>query len=264
MKIQGKLTTLSLLSGLVPLVIAAVAAYLSASSAMTDGAEARLSSIRDAKKQQIELYFEQIHDQVLTFSNSTMVQEAMTSFVQGFDNYLAQTEPDDEVMERKRSSLVDYYTNSFATKYQQDTSKAADVQRLLPVAPTELALQSAYIAGNPHPLGAKEYLDAADDGSAYSTAHAKFHPAIRQYLREFGYYDIFLVNIETGNIVYSVFKELDYATSLLTGPYKDTNFARVFRRAAASDDPNAVFLEDFEHYTPSYEAYSARARRSAC
>ena len=254
MKILGKLTTLSLLSGLVPLIIAAVAAYLSASSAMTDGAEARLSSIRDAKKQQIELYFEQIHDQVLTLSNSTMIEEAMQTFAWGFDNYLAQTELDDEALGRNRSSLVNYYSNSFGSKYQKDTSNPVEIQRILPVAPTEVALQAAYIADNPHPLGAKENLDAVDDDTAYATAHAKFHPVIRQYLREFGYYDIFLVNIKTGNIVYSVFKELDYATSLLTGPYKDTNFARVFRRAAESDDPNAVFIEDFERYTPSYEA----------
>ena len=254
MKIQGKLTTLSLLSGLIPLVIAAVAAYLTASSAMTEGAEDRLSSIRDAKKQQIELYFEQIHDQVRTFSNSTMIQEAMKTFAGGFDNYLAQTEIEEDGLDNHRATLTDYYTNSFGAKYQKDTANPVDIQRLLPVAPNELALQAAYISANPHPLGAKENLDTVDNGSAYSTAHARFHPVIRQYLREFGYYDIFLINNETGNIVYSVFKELDYATSLLTGPYKDTNFARVFRKAAESTDPNAVFLEDFEHYTPSYEA----------
>jgi methyl-accepting chemotaxis protein len=42
---------------------------------------------------------------------------------------------------------------------------------------------------------------------------------VRNYLEKFGYYDIFLVDPETGDIVYSVFKELDYSTSLIDGPY---------------------------------------------
>ena len=77
MRITAKLTALSMVFGLMPLIAAAVAAYLSASDALRDGSNALLSSIRDAKKQEIELYFEQIRDQVLTLSESTMIQDAM-------------------------------------------------------------------------------------------------------------------------------------------------------------------------------------------
>lgn len=62
MKIRGRLTTLSLLFGIVPLAVAAVAAYLSASAGLEQGADDRLAAIRDAKRQQIELYFNQIRD----------------------------------------------------------------------------------------------------------------------------------------------------------------------------------------------------------
>jgi methyl-accepting chemotaxis protein len=257
MKIQGKLTSLSLVFGVVPLLIAAIAAYLMASSAMTAGAEARLSSIRDAKKQQIELYFEQINDQVLTLSNSLMIQTAMAEFSWGFNSYLAQTRPDEDALAAQRQRLAAYYNESFGRKYQAETSNDADIARLVPANDTVVSLQDAFISSNPHPLGEKEKLDTVaneTDFSSYRTSHERFHPVIRQYLQEFGYYDIFLIDHETGHIVYSVFKELDYATSLLDGPYQDTNFAKVFRKAAASNDPDAVFLEDFAHYTPSYEA----------
>jgi methyl-accepting chemotaxis protein len=254
MKIQGKLTSLSLLFGLVPLTIAAVAAYLTASGALTQGTEERLSAIRDAKQQQIELYFEQIHDQVMTLSNSTMMTGAMNEFGWAFKNYLRQTEIDEAGIARASAGLRDYYADYFGKRYLEETGQAADVERIFPREDITLALQGAYISDNPNPLGEKENFDAAEDDSTYASVHRRYHPIVRQYLREFGYYDIFLVDDETGHIVYSVFKELDYATSLLNGPYKDTNFAEVFRKAAASNDPNAVFLEDFAHYGPSYEA----------
>jgi methyl-accepting chemotaxis protein len=251
MRIQGKLTTLSLVFGVFPLLIGTLAAFLSASNALHGSGYDRLQSIRDAKKQQIEQYFTQIHDQVLTFSNSTMIQDAAAGFVQGFDSYLAQVGGTDATVD---SRLAAYYRDSFGARYQAENGTPPPLDSLMPTDPTVLALQQAYIADNPHPLGEKENLDHAPDLSDYGRTHARYHPAIRQYLRRFGYYDIFIADARTGHIVYSVFKELDYATSLRTGPYRDTNFARAFRRAADTDRAGAVVLEDFEPYTPSYEA----------
>ena len=50
---------------------------------------------------------------------------------------------------------------------------------------------------------------------------------------------------------------MDYATSLLTGPYKDTNFARVFREARAAKEGNFVSIVDFEPYAPSYNGQAS-------
>ena len=54
-------------------------------------------------------------------------------------------------------------------------------------------------------------------------------------------------------MIYSVFKELDFATSLKSGPYRSSNLARAYREALslARDDH---ILVDFEKYTPSYES----------
>ena len=113
-------------------------------------------------------------------------------------------------------------------------------------------LQDKYIVNSRFPLGEKHKLDDAADGSEYSWLHKKYHPHIRQFQQEFGYYDIFLVSAKTGKVVYSVFKELDFATSLLTGPYKDSGLAESFRRAVKSDDMNDVVFTDYAPYTPSY------------
>ncbi len=114
-------------------------------------------------------------------------------------------------------------------------------------------LQKAYIEDNPHPTGQKENLDAATDGSAYSTAHGKYHPYLRAFLRDRGYYDIFLFDAD-GNLVYTVFKELDYATNLVTGKWAKSDLGKAFR--AARDNPAAggVHFFDFKPYAPSHGA----------
>ena len=111
-------------------------------------------------------------------------------------------------------------------------------------------LQDLYIDSNPHPTGQKEELDAANDGSFYSQAHARYHPWFRTFLRQRGYYDIFLFD-QSANLVYTVFKELDYATNIVNGEWRDTDLGGAFR--AARDNPRAgqqTFF-DFERYAPS-------------
>ena len=114
----------------------------------------------------------------------------------------------------------------------------------------EQKLQKLYIADNPNPTGEKENLDAASDGSPYSEIHRRFHPSVRTFLKERDYYDIFLFDTE-GNLVYTVFKELDYATNLLTGKYKDSGLGKVYRAARDSKKKNFIAFDDFASYAPS-------------
>lgn len=117
----------------------------------------------------------------------------------------------------------------------------------------EKALQDLYINNNPFPLGEKEKLDAADDGSTYSQAHKHYHPWFRTFLQQKGYYDIFLVNHE-GKLVYSVFKENDYATNLLTGKWKDTGLGKVVQDVLGDFRKDKIAFDNFAPYAPSADA----------
>ena len=112
------------------------------------------------------------------------------------------------------------------------------------------ALHKAYITDNPNPAGSKHLLDAGQDGSGYSRLHAKYHPWFRQLMESRDYYDIFLVN-NNGDVVYSVYKELDFATNLLNGEWKDSDLAKVFRQVQSNPTVGAVKFTDFSPYAPS-------------
>jgi methyl-accepting chemotaxis protein len=110
-------------------------------------------------------------------------------------------------------------------------------------------LKRLYVDRNPHPVGERQRLDDAGDGSAYSASHAAYHAWFRRLLDEHGYYDVFLIDA-AGEVVYTVFKEADFATNLLLGPWRDSDLAEVFRATAAANG-DAVMFADFEPYAPS-------------
>ncbi|MDF3819097.1 methyl-accepting chemotaxis protein [Leptospira sp. 96542] len=111
-------------------------------------------------------------------------------------------------------------------------------------------LKEKYITQNPYKTGEKDKLEDAGDGSTYSEVHNQFQSYFRSYIKQKLYYDLFLIDLE-GNIVYTVFKELDYGTNLLTGEYKDSNIGRLFKTVKNLPVHQAEFI-DFEGYAPSY------------
>ena len=119
----------------------------------------------------------------------------------------------------------------------------------------EAQLQTAYITNNPNELGEKEKLDFAPAANSYNQIHKKYHPALREFLYARGYYDIFLFNLD-GDLIYTVFKELDYATNLATGKYADTGLGTVFKAALKLKVGEQIF-DDFKPYSPSHGAAAA-------
>lgn len=114
-------------------------------------------------------------------------------------------------------------------------------------------LQQAYITDNPHPVGSKEALDFAESNTIYDQQHKKYHPWFREFLKLRGYYDIFLFDPK-GNLIYTVFKELDYATNINTGQWYDTDLGEVFRAAKNHYRANKTVFKDFKAYAPSHGA----------
>ncbi len=216
----------------------------------------KLVAVRKIKQQAVHRYFQTINDQAITFSEDEMVVTAMREFRDAFRQARQETGTSPNELEQMRTKLRTYYADQFAKQYREaNDGQSPDINAIFdPLDDDSIELQYRYIQANSHPLGSKHLLDRADDGSTYSKIHARVHPIIRNYLEKFGFYDIFFVDAETGDIVYSVFKELDYSTSLLDGPYAKTNFGEAFRKANTADESDAVVLVDYAQYGPSYEA----------
>jgi len=116
-------------------------------------------------------------------------------------------------------------------------------------------LTRAYIDDNPNAVGSKHLLERAQGDTSYHTYHALYHPGLRTFVEAKGYYDAFLINA-AGDIVYSVSKEMDFATNLTSGAYKDSGLARVFSAALKGVD-GSIHFDDINPYAPSFGAATA-------
>ncbi|AUI69723.1 methyl-accepting chemotaxis protein [Beggiatoa leptomitoformis] len=236
--------------------------------ALTDAAQEKISSIRDTKKSQVEEYFNLVINQIQSYAGSRTTIDAMRGFKEAFPRFqyeaglqadegppIPQTLPINEY----RDAVKRYYENDFAQEYGtlnvNETPKMEEMIQQLN--DNSIALQYFYIANNPNPLGTKEELFAAKDGSTYTQLHQLYHPGIREYMNRFIFDDIFLVDSDTGNVVYSVVKGIDFSTSLLDGPFAKTGIANVFEQANRATTPDQFAIIDFAQYLPSYDAQAA-------
>jgi methyl-accepting chemotaxis protein len=255
LKLTSKLLTAFLAVGLIPFAIITSVALNQASKSLSKQAFGQLLSLRDVKKSQVESYLQTMKDQILTLSEDRMIVDAMYQFTRDFASFTRENDLDAPKIGELRNKLATYYNGDFSTEYQRrNENRSPNVSQIVnQIDDISVALQYHYIKANPNPLGSKENLDRAQDDSLYSRSHAYFHPILRDYLKKFGYYDIFLVTPDTGRIVYTVFKELDFSTSLIDGPYAQTDIGEAFRSANAITTTDVVAVTDYKQYFPSYE-----------
>lgn len=81
------------------------------------------------------------------------------------------------------------------------------------------------------------------DDIGYKSHHDQVHPFYTQYIKEYGYYDLFLINTE-GDIVYTVTKESDFGTNL---PKSKTGLTKAWETAMKGE----LYLSKMERYAPS-------------
>lgn len=254
MKIKNKLILQAIFLAIIPALTLAIIITLQANQSSYKALEKKsmdqLISLRELKKSQISSYLNNIDSQVKTLSGNVAVQNAATEFVATFHAEASSVQSSNG----ESQHLERYYQNEFGNAYQAKNNKPSNkiTSQFNQLDNSALIFQSKYIANNEYPLGNKDQLLSAGD-SDYDIAHQLYHPMFSNYLNEFGYYDIFIVDNSTGHIVYSVFKELDFGTSLVSGPYATSGIGKVFRQARGLANSNSSTLVDFESYFPSYD-----------
>lgn len=258
MKIRNKISLASALMAAIPVLLVSVIIGFSISNTgsklIEEDARKQLVSVREITQHFIHTYFDTIKEEIVTLSATQLAMDASDGFRVAFPQRETELDPEGLTIAERRDELKDYYENQFGPRYQElNHGLSADTEGLLNgLSDAAVAYQHAFIQTNPHPLGEKEKLDTPNENTLYAELHKKYHPQFRQILNSFSLYDIFIIDADTGHVIYSVYKELDYATSLKTGPYADSGLAKAYKGALALGD-DEVYLDDFHPYTPSYE-----------
>lgn len=160
------------------------------------------------------------------------------------------------LMELRRSALEDYLEtirSEVVLWSRRETLHRAIVELeqgwdRLPGDRTE-TLQRLYSDENPFPDGERQRLQTAGDGSLYSRVHEQVQPRALRFLEHHGYHDVYLFDPE-GDLIYTAYKERDFATNLDSGPWRETGLGRAFRAARDAESEDYVVFTDFESYEP--------------
>ena len=211
----------------------------------------KLESINTGKYGELESLLHDLKALLTSLAQNHGTVHAFEAFDDGF--YKLHKQLHFNIEEIKSYLESDYEANYlFRVNYNvPNAPKKRPTAKYLPKKTDALIAHYIFIAQNPAPVGKKNsFTFNPKYDCAYMQAHKKFHKQFNYFLQSFHLYDIFLVNLQ-GDVIYTDFKEKDFATNLYNGPYAQTGLAKVFKKSLDLKQGEIAF-EDFAPYEPSY------------
>lgn len=211
----------------------------------------KLMIVKVAKYGEIQSYLNSLKGLLSSLSAQVGTKEAFVTFENGF--YKLQNELDLDIQTLKTEIKSDFEKNYLNNvNYDvQGAKKRKNIDSYLPKNINGLIAQYIFIVDNHSTLGKKNTMTYNDKyNSTYMQAHKKFHKSFNNLLKAYNLYDIFMVDLK-GNVIYTDFKEKDFATNLKNGVYSNTGLSRAYKKALELDEDEIAF-EDFAPYEPSY------------
>lgn len=95
----------------------------------------------------------------------------------------------------------------------------------------------------------RTYRQGGPNGAGYQQAVRELGHRYQDYIQRNGYYDLFLVDL-SGEVVFTVKQETDFATNLRTGPYRESELGQVFHQTATL---LGAEISHLQYYPPSSE-----------
>ena len=211
----------------------------------------QLDSLRAAKQEHLEDYFNDTASLLVSCAASTQVMEAMKSYSDAFYKIAEQSGINfDDV----KSEVLKHYDTQYLDSVNYGIPNAESrksTESYLPENINGRIAQYLYIISNPEKIGEKNNLiDTGRPDIEYAELHKYFHNSFNTTLKNFALYDIFLVNMK-GDLVYTVFKEKDFATNLINGIYASTGLGDAYQQAVKLNK-GQIYINDFKPYEPSY------------
>jgi len=257
-KLREKILLSFALLAVIPITVTSVSLWWQANSqaelAIEEQVKDRLLALSEIKKNQIQSYYKQLHKQIRSYSVDPLTVVIMQSLDDNFKKDVKQLTE----IESSKTALTEYYKNEFLKTFQgRNGHKFSGVDSLIQqLDNAAISFQHSYISMNDSPFGEKFNLLDPDDGKLYNNEHATRHSQMLELIKKLDLADVYLVNPQ-GYVIYSAQKNIDFATSLKTGPFKNSALARVFNKAITSGEHDHVSLSDFASYLPAFDDQAA-------
>ena len=252
LSIRSKLLLLLMVSGLAAALAISSIGYVRSDQALRAAVWDQLLAVRETKKGDIIRYLDSQERAFAVLAAQGQVQVALPAFRTAVAALAAQPAA------AELADLTAFYQTDILPQLPE-AGRPLSADTLLPTDAQGVRLQQRYIANNPNQQGKRDlYEGPSATPDAYDAVHKTYHAHFLNMMRQLKLYDIFLIDDQTGDVLYTVEKEIDFATNLTNGPYRNSGLAQAFRTVRdAPADQNGVVFVDFDHYGPSFGAPAA-------
>jgi class 3 adenylate cyclase len=239
LSIQSKLFLMLLIASLLSILITGYVGYSSGREALEISRTSTLTNLRATKIYQLETYLTGVKAHVQTLSEDQFIIDQVKALRTSFQALSTQP-PLDPIATAK---LQTYFEKEFIPRLSKNTDGKPSADH--------------YAANNVNPIEQKESLTIAPDGTEYSQRHQQFHKFVANIFARYAYYDFFLIDPKTLDVVYTYEKEADFACNLKSGPYSNNSLAEAVTNLLKAPDRQTVKFTDYSSYRPSYGNASA-------
>jgi len=231
-------------------------AVMKSSDAMLEANIEKMESVKVSKHGEIEAYFGYLGGLLTSLAGQEGTKYAFAALDDGF--YKLKDE-----LALNQGTVLSALKSNFESEYLSDVNydvpnaaQRRSIDAYIPKDPNAQIAQYIFIVDNSAKLGEKNNLTYNPKyDSSYMEAHKTYHESFNKFLTAYSLYDIFMVDMK-GNLIYTDFKEKDFATNLNSGAYANTGIASVYKKALNMGEGEIAF-DDFKPYEPSYNSPAA-------
>jgi len=229
----------------------------------TSQANQLLSALRDTKNAQLIDYLNSLKKQLSAVAASSGTIQATNDFSKTVLDFGDIDPPSERELAGYSKAVRNYFTGDYSKAYSSlNAGEQVDIEKIMPKADVDTAftwLQYRYVKLNPNKVGEKKkMLRNMLDQLPYDDHHARYHPGFSKLIEELDFRDLYLINIKSDRVVYSVNKGADYAMRLSGTQLEKTSIGKLYNRIKNNPD-TAFAVEDFNDYIPDFHRLSGFA-----
>lgn len=227
---------------LLSMLVAGVYNYVLGRALITDVVERQLGDLQAGQVRTLRSGLTEVEDVLSVAARDRGTVDALDRLSAGY----ADVEGRSGLLTATQNAAIEDWYRERATD-----PEGPSADELIPDDPAARYLQYHYVVMNDLPDDRRvDLAEVPADDTEYGTAHAEVHPGLAQLQSTLGFDDLLLID-DTRNVVYTTGKRADFATDLVSGPYRDTALADAVIDGLARAGVDQTIWVDAEPYLPA-------------
>ena len=253
LQLRSFLTATIVALGLIPLAISGYLNWRAGSEALLDQAFDQLESVRELKKNEVERFVRATTKEAQALADGPFIVEGVFGLVSAYHELPEKALSEGSTAESLTAENARAIAAKFSSAYRAKNGETAAAPEI-PTTAAGAVARYLYVTQNPNEYAEMSQFDRASDRSLYTRLHRRYHPHFVRLMGQFSMREMIIADADTGEVVYSLHKGLEFGTSLLDGPFSNSAAGQAFSGALASDGP---VISDFQRYLPDLGAPNA-------